>query len=80
MKKVKITWMDILKYNSDTKNLLPTKMITEGYIEKEDEKVLIISRPTTLNTRTNANYPDKNPTFYFIPKGLIEKIEEIEGK
>jgi hypothetical protein len=76
-KKIKITWLDILKYGPDTKSLIPTVMVTEGYLEKEDDEKVIISQSTTFNSRTNKNHPEKTPSFYFIPRGLIQEIVGI---
>ena len=76
-KKVKIIWLDILKYGSDTKNLVPTTMITEGYLVEEDKEKIIVSKPVTINKRTNKNHPEKNPNFYFIPRGLVQEIKEM---
>lgn len=77
MKKVKIIWLDILKYGPDTKDLCPVMMITKGFIEKQDEEKIIISKPVTINMRTNKKHPEKKPTFYFIPKGLIQEITDL---
>lgn len=75
-KRVKIVWSDILKYGPETKKLTPTTMITEGFIEVDDVEKIIISNPHTINRRTGKKYPEDNPTFYYIPKGLVKDIEE----
>lgn len=75
--KTKVVWLDILKYGPQTKKLIPTEMISEGFLVLEDEDKIILSEPETLNTRTNRRHPEKKPTFYFIPKVLIKSIETI---
>jgi len=76
-KKIKITWLDILDYGPDTKDLVPTVMITKGILYEEREDNIIVSKSETMNTRNNKKHPEKNPNFYFIPKGLVQKIEDV---
>lgn len=77
-KKVKILWHDAISYRVGDKipHFIST-FETTGMLAKEDDDYVVIEKPVTTNTRTGRNYPDKTPTFYFIPRGMIEKIEPM---
>lgn len=78
LRKVRIVWQDAISYRTGDK--IPHSISifeTIGLLAKEDGDYVVIEKPITINTRTGINYPDKQPTFYFIPRGMIEKIEYI---
>lgn len=77
-KMVKILWQDAISYRTGDKIPLSVSILeTTGLLVKEDGDYVIIEKPVTINTRTGKNYPDKTPTFSFIPRGMIEKIEPV---
>ena len=75
--KIKVVWKDAIVYSS--KDKLPTSlplMETVGFLEKENKTFVIIKDPHTINLKKNTLHPRGNkPTFYYIPKGMIQKIE-----
>lgn len=77
--KVKIVWHDAISYR--TGNKIPDSISifeTTGLLVKEDNNYVIIEKPITINTLTGKNYPEnRQPTFYSIPRGMIEKIEPV---
>ncbi|MCK6463007.1 MAG: hypothetical protein L6Q29_04315 [Candidatus Pacebacteria bacterium] len=75
--KVKIIWNDAVIYTPDSKPEELSKMETVGFLEKESEEFLIISKPETHKISTGKKHPEKQPYFYFIPKGMVEKIEHL---
>lgn len=78
-KKVKILWQDAISYRAGNKvPLSVTPMETVGLLVKEDDHFLLIGVPKTVKRTNGSTYPDKQPTFYFIPRGMIENIEYIE--
>ncbi len=88
-KKIKIIWNDALisypKRKGDTpflskkEDMVPSKMETIGFIEMENNNYIIIKDPITTNLKTKKKHPDtdKIPTFYLIPKGMIESAEYL---
>lgn len=75
---VKILWHDAISYRTGDKIPLSVSILkTTGLLVKEENAYIIIEKPITINTRTGENYPDKQPTFYLIPSGMIEKIEPV---
>ena len=78
LKRVRVLWQDAISYRTGDKIPDSTSALeTTGLLAKEDSNYVVIEKPTTINTRTSENYPDKTPTFYFIPRGMIEKIEIV---
>jgi len=76
LKRVRITWHDAISYRTGDKIPLSISTFeTTGLLAKEHSDYIVIAKPITINIRTDKNYPDKQPTFYFIPRGMIEKIE-----
>lgn len=77
-KMVKILWQDAISYRTGDRIPHSISILeTAGLLAKEDDNYVIIEKPVTINTQTGKNYPDKQPTFYFIPRGMIEKIEPM---
>lgn len=78
IQEVKILWHDAISYKTGDKIPVSISIIeTTGMLVKENDDYVIIEKPVTINTRTGQNYPDKQPAFYSIPRGMIEKIEQI---
>ncbi|MEI6296347.1 MAG: hypothetical protein WCO84_01705 [bacterium] len=86
-KKVKILWNDaVVIYPADrsfsksknTNNAKLTKMETNGVLVQDSEEGIIIKDPKTINIETNKKHPQKDPTFYFIPKGMIVNMDIVE--
>jgi hypothetical protein len=79
LQKVKIVWQDATSYKIGDK--IPHSISifeTTGLLAKENDNYVIIEKPITINALTGKNYPEeKYPTFCFIPRGMIEKIEQI---
>jgi hypothetical protein len=77
--KVRVFWEDAVFYG--THDAIPdalSQMETIGFIERETDEYLIIKDPITLNLKKNINHPKEgNPTFYFIPRGMIIKTEIV---
>ena len=86
-KQVKIIWNDALiiypKRKGNTPLLkkkednIPSKMETTGLFETEYDDYFLIKNPVTINTKTEKRHPEQTPTFYLIPKGMVDIIEEI---
>lgn len=77
-KMVKILWQDAISYRTgDTVPHSVSTLETTGLLAKEHGDYVVIEKPITINTRTGEHYPDKTPAFYFIPRGMIEKIEPV---
>lgn len=75
---VKILWQDAISYRTGDKIPLSVSILeTTGLLAKEDNDFVVVEKPVTINTRTGKSYPDKAPTFYFIPRGMIESIESV---
>lgn len=75
---VRIVWEDAISYR--TGDTVPHSMSifeTTGLLVKEDGEYVVIERPVTIDTQSGKNYPDKTPTFYFIPRCLITKMESM---
>jgi len=74
--KVKIVWHDAVLYSPEVKAVELTRMETVGVVKKETPDFVIISDPITTKLKTKEKYPYKEkPTFFFIPKGMIETIK-----
>lgn len=76
-KKIRILWSDAVLYGPKKMTEKLTPLETIGILEKEDEDFVVIRSPKTIRRADNTSHPDKQPTFYFIPRGMIEKIEPI---
>lgn len=84
-KKIKVFWDDAIIYSyksikKDGRSL--SKKITIGNLIKETSKYIIIKSPTVLTFNdTKKIYMQKENSdysFFFIPKGMIKKIEYIK--
>lgn len=76
-KKIRILWNDAVLYGPKKMVEKLTPLETIGILEKEDEDFLIIKSPKTIRRTDDTSHPEKQPTFYFIPRGMIEKIEPV---
>ena len=74
---IKIIWNDAVLLSPRVKTRKLSKMETTGFLLKEEKDFFIISKPKTRKIDTNQKYPEAQPTFYFIPKGMVEKVERI---
>ena len=77
-KKVKIVWNDTKVFSPKNLDVSISKMETTGIVENENENQIIIKDPITINLKTGRNHPEQKPTFYLIPKGMIETIELVD--
>lgn len=81
--KIKILWLDAVKYAGSSQNntsLVPVEMLTRGVFVKEDDDGIVVKNPYSVyrkNGKRSKKEIGKNPTFLFIPNGMIEKIEKI---
>ena len=84
---VVVCWNDAVIYGKEnfaySKKLKPTKIITEGKLVEKNKEFVIIESPKTFkyDSIQQKNIPrllasGKKITFYFIPIGMIEKIEK----
>lgn len=86
-KKIKIKWNDTLvffpKRKGDTpllkeEDLTPPCMETIGLLDSEHDDYFLIKEPRTINTKTRKKHPEKDATFYLIPKGMVESVDYID--
>ncbi len=78
-KLIKVIWEDALIYKEPPKQLKLVRKMTTGELIKEAAGYFIIKNPST------ANYSEKEKiyipvvnskhTFFFIPKGMINKVK-----
>ena len=82
-----VYWNDAVIYGKKnftySKKLKPTKIITEGSLVEKNKEFVIIGSPKTFkyDPVQQKNIPKLSSsgekiTFYFIPTGMIEKIEK----
>ena len=76
--KIKVIWNDIKVFSPKNKRVTISKMETIGFVEQDHEDYLTIKDPQTINILTGKKHPEKDPTFYFIPKSLIVETKECE--
>jgi len=69
--KIKIIWNDAVLLSPNTKVWKLSKMETVGFLVEENDSFFIVSKPKTANIETRQKHPKKQPTFYFIPKGMV---------
>jgi len=74
---VKVIWNDARLFSPKNRNIGISKMETRGFIEEENTFGLIIRNPKTVNLSTKKQHPESEPTFYFIPKGMLELVEYL---
>lgn len=76
-KKIKVKWVDAVLYGPSGQDEI-TEMKTSGILIRDSKDFLIIKNPKTTKIKTKKKHPKKGtPSFYFIPKGMVLKIEEI---
>ena len=84
-KLVRITWKDAVIFDSAK---LPNQLIpmeTRGLLVQEKENYFLIAKPKTKKIDQNTpqrflmswtkNVFGKKPTFFYIPKGMVVKID-----
>jgi len=74
---VRVLWHDAILYGPKNRVVRLTPMETIGFLEREDEHFVIIRDPKTTQCTHGTAHPEKQPTFYFIPHGMIKKIEKV---
>lgn len=72
---VKIKWNDTKMFSPENRDIRLTPMETTGILEAEHEHYLLVKNPTTINLHNSTKHPEQKPTFYLIPKGMIENIQ-----
>lgn len=77
-KKVKIIWNDAKLFSPKDQEVRLTKMETIGLLKQEFNGYIIVQNPTTINLYTKENHPGDKPNFYYIPKVLIQIMEDLE--
>lgn len=87
--KIKILWTDAIRIfpvrKGDTpvfekeEKIAGSKMETVGILEQEQEEGFIVKNPVTIKLSTGEKHPigDEGPSFYFIPKGMIESTQYL---
>jgi hypothetical protein len=75
--KVKIIWNDTKMFSPKNKDIELSNMETIGFFETEHDDYFLIKDPITINMKTGKNHPEKNPTFYLIPKGMVNDVQYI---
>ena len=86
-KKIRIDWNDAVIYSI---NNIPSKLagtVTIGFCVEENKDFVIIKDSKTFSKNNNLKkrflrivhffLNKKKPIYFFIPKGMIEKITEI---
>jgi hypothetical protein len=76
-KKVKILWDDAVLFSPKRKDISLSRMETIGVIETEDANYFLIKDPITINVLTKQKHPEKTPTYYLIPRGMIKSVDFI---
>lgn len=73
--RIKVLWYDTRIFSPQSSVVDISVMETVGFLEKETKNHYIIQKPVTINISKNLKHPEKDPSFYLIPKGMVEKIE-----
>lgn len=79
---VEILWFDAVKYagsSENNKSLVPIAMLTKGVLIREDGDGIVVKDPYSVykeNRGRSKKEINKKPTFLFIPRGMIEKINK----
>ena len=74
-KKTRIIWNDARVYSPQDKTVALSPMETTGNIEKETETYIVVRNPITVRLSDKKEHPQTRPTFYMIPKSMIQSIE-----
>ncbi|MCX6788840.1 MAG: hypothetical protein NTZ36_03095 [Candidatus Jorgensenbacteria bacterium] len=78
--RVKVSWRDAMIYSAKTKNvesIVPALMITVGTLLKDEEEGIVIKDPFTVRAEDGVVPHKENPTFLYVPSGMIVMIEEL---
>lgn len=77
-RKIKIFWLDAVIYADKVPSRLARK-ITEGNLVKERDGYVLVKNPiTSIYSEKEKSYipkEGKGHKFFFVPSGMIEKIE-----
>ncbi|MEK7501506.1 MAG: hypothetical protein AAB777_02300 [Patescibacteria group bacterium] len=74
-KQIKIIWNDTKMFSPKNKDIELSIMETTGIFESEHDDYFLIKNPVTTNIKTGKKHPEQIPTFYLIPKGMIQDIQ-----
>ena len=75
-KKVKILWEDARIFSPERKNVKLSLMETTGFLlETESDSYYLIRNPVTINFETKIKHPNKNSSFYLIPRDMVKSIK-----
>ena len=74
-KRVKIQWKDAVVFSAEKKVISLSVMETTGTVAIEHEEYVLVRDPITVALATGKRHPEKQPTFYYIPRGTIVSIE-----
>lgn len=76
-KKIKILWKDARLFSPKNKIISLSNMQTTGILFNENKDYFFVKDPITINLETGKNHPDKNPTYYIIPQGMVSSVEVL---
>lgn len=82
---VRIVWKDavIISPKERAGNALSgnrlslSEMETTGVLYQESDEGFLIKNPVTFNKTKNRKHPEKDPSFFFIPRGMVLLCENI---
>ena len=74
-KNIKVLWKDARLFSPKNKVISLSEMETTGVLYSENKDYIFIKDPITINVETRKNHPDKNPTYYIIPQGMVSSVE-----
>ncbi|MEK7635727.1 MAG: hypothetical protein AAB405_01395 [Patescibacteria group bacterium] len=81
-KKIKVYWNDAVFYQKGKEMTVGlTKIITSGELFFENEKSIVIKNPKIIKENKPLLFQfsqwflSKKPTYCFIPRGMIKKID-----
>jgi len=72
---IKIIWNDAKMFSPKNKNIELSVMETSGLVEVENDDYFLVKNPVTINLKTGQKHPEQTPTFYLIPKGMVQDIQ-----
>lgn len=76
-----VFWNDARTYKGQADECSLSPMMTTGELYKDIDEYVVLRYPLTYmyDRRAGEYVPrvfEKEPTFFFVPKGMIERIEE----
>ena len=76
---IEVTWNDAKLFQPINRDIELSKMMTTGFLERKNDRYVLVRKPITINIRTRKKHPPEGePTFYYIPTSMIEKIKITE--